>query len=172
MLRKHHTPWLAIAIGILGATSTGSGQEIAVAEGPAATAMSEDPAPADLPHVETMVAEAISFERPGHYLVSAKIYEAVASILDRSDPNALNYLSRAGLLSYYAGELDRARELFEEVGWRASAVGNTPIAAAAYERAMHIALEQGNLPRAATLYLRSLPEEEREKLLDRRNRRR
>jgi tetratricopeptide (TPR) repeat protein len=170
MFRKDHTPWLAIAIGILGATSTGSGQEIA--EAPTATATSADPMPADLPHVETMIAEAISFERPGQYLVAAKIYEAAASTLDRSDPNALNYLSRAGLLSYYSGELVRARELFEDVGWRASAVGNTPIAAVAYEKAMRIALEQGDLPGAATLYLRSLPEEDREKLLERRNRRR
>ncbi len=92
-------------------------------------------------------------------------------ILGRSDPDALKFMSRAGLLSYYAGELDRARQLFEDVGWRATDIGNTEVAAEAYERAMNIAFEQGDKPRAATLYLRSLSAEERDKLFERRKRR-
>jgi tetratricopeptide (TPR) repeat protein len=118
-----------------------------------------------------MVADAVTLERPGHYLEAAQLYEAAASILGSGDPDAFKYLNRAGLLRYHAGELDRARELFEDIGRQATDLGNTEVASEAYVRAMYIAFEQGDKPKAATLYLRSLPEEEREKLLERRKRR-
>ncbi len=172
MSRKHQT-LLAVAIGI-GATGTAYGQETTLAR---ATPVDVDtltvpnPETVVAPHAATMVDEAVSLERPGHYLEAAELYEAAASILERDDPDVFKHLSRAGLLCYYAGELKRARELFEEVGTRASDLGDIPVAKVAYERAMNIAKEQGDMPRAATLYLKSLPEEERNELLERRRRR-
>lgn len=177
MSRKHQTLWLAAAIGIAGATSSASAQEIAMAMRPP-TPVSVDTSevlPPNMefgaPHAESMVADAVTLERPGHYLEAAELYDAAASILERGNPAALEYGSRAGLLFYHAGELDRALEQFEEVGRQATDVGNTEAASEAYERAMYIAFEQGNKPKAATLYLRSLSQEERDKLLERRKRR-
>ena len=166
MSRKHQT-LLAVAIGI-GATGTAYGQETKMAVLPEPGVANVDSAAVVLPHAVTMVAEAVKLERPGHYLEAAELYEAAASILERDDPDVLKYLSRAGLLCYYAGEPERARELFEEVGTRASDLGDIPVAKVAFERAMNIAKEQGDMPRAADLYLKSLPEEERDELLERR----
>ncbi len=174
MSRKQQTLWLAAAIGFVGAAGTTFGQE------PMVLAMSADVDTSAVivpnmefaaPRAATMVAEAVTLERPGHYLEAAALYEAAASILGTGDPDALEYKGRAGLLCYHAGELDRARQLFEEIGRQATDSGNTEVAAEAYVRAMHIAFEQGNKPKAATLYLRSLSQEERDKLLERRKRR-
>jgi tetratricopeptide (TPR) repeat protein len=176
MSKKHQTLWLAAAIGIAGATGSASGQEIAMAMR-AATSVNVDTTEVVVPsmeyaapHAASMVADAVTLERPGHYLEAAELYEAAASLLEMSDPAALEYRSRAGLLCYHAGDLDRALVLFEEIGRQATDLGNTEVAAQAYERAMHIAFEQGDKPKAATLYLRSLSQEERDKLLERRNR--
>ncbi len=178
MSRKHQTLWLAAAIGFVGAASTASGQEFAMAVGSAKSVGVDTSAVIApnlmefaAPHAATMVADAVTLERPGHYLEAAQLYEAAASILGSGDPDAFKYLNRAGLLRYHAGELDRARELFEDIGRQATDLGNTEVASEAYVRAMYIAFEQGDKPKAATLYLRSLPEEEREKLLERRKRR-
>ena len=54
-------------------------------------------------------------------------------------------------------------ELFEEIGKQATDVGNTEVAADAYEQAMYIAYEQGDKPKARELYLKSLSQEERDK---------
>lgn len=177
MSRKHQTLWLAAAIGFIGANSAASGQEIAMAM-PPATSVNVDTSEVLLPNMEfaaphaaSMVADAVTLEHPGHYLEAAALYEAAATLLGNDSPVAFKYLNRAGLLCYHAGELDRARQLFEDIGWQATNRGNTEFAAKAYERAMHIAFEQGDKPRAATLYLRSLSQEERDQLLERRKRR-
>ena len=178
MSRKHQTLWLAAAIGIVGATGAASGQEIAMAERPA-TSVGVDTttvAPPNLmefaaPRAASMAADALKLERPEHYLEAAALYEAAASLLGNGAPDAFKYLNRAGLLCYHAGDLDRALVLFEDIGWQATALGNTEVAADAYVRAMHIAFEQGDKPKAATLYLRSLSQEERDELLERRKRR-
>lgn len=178
MSRKHQTLWLAAAIGIVGTTSATYGQEIAMAEQSAksvvvdtSTVIPPNPMEFAAPHAAGMVADALKLERPGHYLEAAALYEAAASILGTNDPVTFKYLNRAGLLCYYAGELDRARQLFEDIGWQATDLGKTEAASEAYMNAMHIAFEQGNKPKAATLYLRSLSQEERDELLERRKRR-
>jgi len=163
MSARPHTLWLTVAIGLIAAPAAASGQETLALDVDASTVV--------IPHTATMVAEAVTLERPGHYLEAAELYEAAASILGNGDPDVLKYLTRAGLLCYYAGELERARQLFEEVGIRASDLGDIPVARVAYERALNIAIEQGDMPRAATLYLKSLPDEERDELLERRRRR-
>jgi len=173
MSRKHQALWLAAAIGFVGA-GTAFGQEPMVL----ATSVNVDTLAVVVPNMEfaaphaaTMVADAVTLERPGHYLEAAELYEAAASLLGSGDPDAFKYLSRAGLLFYHAGELDRALEQFEDIGRQATDLGNTEVAAEAYVRAMHIAFEQGDKPKAATLYLRSLSQAERDKLLERRKRR-
>lgn len=171
MSRKGHTLWLAVALGFSGAAGTASGQEMAMAAHPVTSVTSVDTTAATLRLVGTMVDEAVNLERPGHYLEAAGLYEAAASLLARSDPDALKYMSRAGLLCYHAGDLDRALVLFEDIGRQATDLGNSEVAAEAYKRAMNIAFEQGDKPKAATLYLRSLSQEERDELLERRKRR-
>ena len=175
MSRKHQTLWLAAAIGFVGAAGTTFGQEPMVLATSADVDTSAVIAPNLMefaaPNAATMVADAVTLERPGHYLEAAHLYEAAALIVGSGDPDAFKYLNRAGLLCYHAGELDRARELFEDIGRQATDLGNTEVAAEAYQRAMNIAFEQGDKPRAATLYLRSLSQDERDKLLERRKRR-
>ena len=170
MPRQSQTLWLAAAICFFTA-STAHGQEFAMADLPEPEATSSDTSAAVVLHVNTLVDDAISMERPGQYLNAAALYEASAAMLPQGHPDALKYLSRAGLLCYYAGDLDRALALFEEIGREATDVGNTGVAANAYERAMYVAFEQGDKPKAATLYLRSLSKEERDRLLERRKRR-
>lgn len=171
MSRKHQTLWLVAAIGCICPASTVGAQEIAMAEQrpPEETNVaSVDTSAAVLNILGTMVDEAVALERPGHYLEAARLYEAAASMLPKGDPDSFEYQSRAGLLCYHAGELERALEVFEEIGRQATDLGNTEVASNAYERAMYIALEQGDKPKAATLYLRSLSQEERDELLKRR----
>lgn len=178
MSRKRQTLWLAAAICVC-ATSTAFGQEFGISAQPATTVTGVDTSSVttpDLmefaaPYAARMVTDALELERPGHYLEAAALYEAAASILELGDPEGLKYRSRAGLLYYHTGDLDRALALFEDIGKQAADAGNTEVAAEAYVRAMHIAFEQGDKPKAATLYLKSLSQEEREKLLERRKRR-
>jgi len=155
---------VAAACGLLGMTQQVFGKEMAAAF---MTASDADTSAVVYPHVTTMVAEAVNLERPGHYLEAADLYEASASIVAFNDPDALTYLNRAGLLSYHAGELERARRLFEEVGSRATDLGDYEVASLAYERAMHIAYEQGDLQQAADYYMKSLTDKERDALLRR-----
>jgi len=174
MSRKRKALWLVAAIGFIGATSKAGGQEIAFADqrAPEATDVaSVDTTAAVLNIARAMVEEAVALERPGHHLEAAGRYEAAASMLAKSDPDAFKYRSRAAALCYHAGDLDRALELFEEIGKQATDVGNTEVAADAYEQAMYIAYEQGDKPKARELYLKSLSQEERDKLLERWKRR-